>query len=136
MGWDYAELEPASSNAAATVKDYPIADPLVAGSFFSATLSWTRSVDLNDTNGNGRFDEGEDFTGHDLDDFDLYLLPIDSDRLEDAVWSSESKVDSVEHIFRTIPSTGRYKLRVVLAQRSTAKDPAYALAWWGVAADR
>lgn len=135
MGWDYGELGRSSANREVMVKDYPIADPLVAGSFFSATLSWTRSVDLNDTNGNGRFDEGEDFTGHALDDLDLYLLPIESDRLEDAVWSSNSKVDSVEHIFRVIPSTGRYKLRVVLAQQANAKAPTYALAWWGMAAN-
>lgn len=133
IGWDYGSI--GSSASAGTVQDYPIAEPLKAGSFFSATLAWTRQVDLNDTNGNGVFDEGEDFTGHDLDDLDLYLLPIESDRLEDAVWSSESKIDSVEHIFRAIPSTGRYKLRVVLAQRSTVKAPNYALAWWGAAAD-
>lgn len=141
IGWDYGTVgrsqsdRNAISSTVETVKDYPIADALEAGSFFSATLTWTRPVDLNDTNGNGVFDEGEDFTGHDLDDLDLYLLPIESDRLEDAVWSSESKIDSVEHIFRAIPSTGRYKLRVVLAQRSNAKAPTYALAWWGMAAD-
>lgn len=132
IGWNYGAI--GAHQTPETVQDYPIADPLQAGSFFSATLTWTRPVDLNDTNGNGLFDEGEDFTGHALDDLDMYLLPINSDRLEDAVWSSESKIDSVEHLFHTIPTTGRYKLRVVLAQHHNPKAVAYALAWWGVAA--
>ena len=132
IGWNYGAIDRSAS--VGTVQDYPIAEALEAGSFFSATLTWTRPVDLNDTNSNGVFDEGEDFTGHDLDDLDLYLLPIESDRLEDAVWSSESKIDSVEHIFHTLPNTGRYKLRVVLTQSRNPKAPTYALAWWGVAA--
>jgi len=132
IGWDYGTLK---ADGAASVRDYPIAEPLQAGSFFSATLSWTRQVDLLDENDNGAFDEGEDFIGHPLDDLDLYLLPADSDRLEDAVWSSESRVDSLEHIFRTIPETGRYKLRVVGARVGGDRDPAYALAWWGLPAE-
>ncbi len=130
IGWDYGSI---SGTDSSSVRDYPIAEPLKAGSFFSATLSWTRQVELLDANGNGTFDEGEDFRSGELDDLDLYLLPAESDRLEDAVWSSESRIDSLEHIFRTVPETGRYKLRVVGAR--VDGTPAYALAWWGAAVD-
>jgi hypothetical protein len=51
------------------------------------------------------------------------------------VASSISAEDSVEHIFAPIPTTGRYKLRVVYRQQVTDDlAQSYGLAWWGMAA--
>jgi len=126
IGWDYNTVRQRS------YQDYAIDQPLKANSFVSATLSWTRQVNLNDVNENGKYDEGETFDDRGLNNLDLYLLPAESDRLEDAVWSSRSPVDSTEHIFHKIPQTGRYKLRVVFQSQVNDREQTYALAWWGV----
>ncbi|MEO1592669.1 MAG: S8 family serine peptidase, partial [Cyanobacteria bacterium J06632_22] len=140
VGWAYdaveSELPPRDLPETATetlVKDYVFAQPLVAGSYLSATLTWERQVVLNDQNGNGLYDDGESFSDRGLNNLDLYLLPADSNNLADSIWSSVSEVDSVEHIFRQIPQTGQYKLRVVYRQRvNDDLAQRFALAWWGV----
>lgn len=117
-------------------QDYVFAEPLQGGSYLSATLAWERLVVLNDANGNGVFDMSESFEDRGINNLDLYLLPADEDNLANSVWSSVSTVDSVEHIFTQIPTTGRYKLRVVYRQQvpdELAQD--YALAWWAVPAE-
>ncbi|MEO1404304.1 MAG: hypothetical protein AAFV72_24055, partial [Cyanobacteria bacterium J06635_1] len=108
-----------------------IEQPLQADSYFSATLSWERYVELNDSNGNGLFDVGEAFNGQDLNNLDLYLMPADETDISKSVWSSVSAEDSLEHIFHLIPETGQYKLRVVYHESANgeASQP-YALAWW------
>ena len=141
VGWAYdaieSELPPQNlpeTSADVLVKDYQFEQPLIAGSYLSATLAWERQVVLNDQNGNGLYDEGESFSDRGLNNLDLYLMPADSNNLADSIWSSVSEADSVEHIFRQIPQTGEYKLRVVYRQRVN-DDIAqrFALAWWGVA---
>ncbi|MEO0539680.1 MAG: S8 family serine peptidase [Cyanobacteria bacterium P01_A01_bin.105] len=127
MGWAYDAIAPAE------FKDYVFAQPLLTGSYLSATLAWERRVELNDRNNNGLYDDGESFTDRGLNNLDVYLMPADSEDLADSLWSSVSEADSVEHIFRQIPRTGRYKLRVVQRQPvngDTAQS--FALAWWGV----
>jgi subtilisin family serine protease len=126
IGWAYApELTPQSVN------DYVFDQPLQGGSYFSATLTWERFVNLNDANNNGIYDQGESFSGQPLNNVDLYLMPEAEEDLSKSVWSSVSDADSVEHIFYQIPTTGRYKLRVVYRQQlaNVAIQP-YALAWW------
>ncbi|MFZ4641318.1 MAG: S8 family serine peptidase [Nodosilinea sp.] len=132
MGWTLSQL---AWDGSETVQDYLLTPPLKAGSYLSATLTWQRRVELVDSNGNGLYDRGESFADEGLNNLDLYLLPIDAEDIRDNIWSSESQVDSVEHIFYKIPQTGRYKLRVVYHQQSHNQPiQPYALAWWAVAA--
>lgn len=131
-GWTLSQLAWDGSEA---VQDYLLTTPLKADSYLSATLTWQRRVELVDSNGNGLYDRGESFADEGLNNLDLYLLPIDAEDTRDNIWSSESQVDSVEHIFYKIPQTGRYKLRVVYHQQSHNQPiQPYALAWWAVAA--
>ena len=131
IGWNYADLaQPATDQA---IHDYAFEAPRQAGSFLAATLAWERVMDLVDANGNGLYDLGEGFTDQGLNDMDLYLMPADTDDISQSVWSSVSKVDSVEHIFYQIPETGRYKLRVIYQQQvNDEPTQPYALAWWSV----
>jgi hypothetical protein len=89
-------------------------------------------VDLQDTNRNGQYDVGESFVDRHLNDLNLYLMPAEAEDVTEALWASDSPVDSVEHIFYQIPQTGRYKLRVVFSNRVNDSIQPYALAWWGV----
>ena len=139
VGWNYATLATPAASSAQTptgqVHDYLFEQPLAAGSYLSATLTWERLVDLVDTNNNGLYDLGETFSDRGLNNVDLFLLPADEDDIANSLWSSESQVDSMEHIFYKIPQTGRYKLRVVFRQQvhDEATQP-YALAWWAAPA--
>jgi hypothetical protein len=126
IGWAYQQPTAA---APAGYQDYIFEQPLQGGSYLSATLTWERYVELQDSNQNGLYDQGESFVGRDLENLDLYLMPADEEDLNRSVWSSVSTVDSTEHIFHLIPETGRYKLRVVSRQASTQP---YALAWWAM----
>ncbi|NJL49528.1 MAG: S8 family serine peptidase [Leptolyngbyaceae cyanobacterium SM2_5_2] len=134
VGWNYANLAK-SSDATTQVHDYVFETPLQAGSYFSATLAWERVVELVDQNGNGLYDIGEAFQDQGLSNLNLYLMPADASDLAKSIWSSESEVDSVEHIFYQIPETGRYKLRVIYQQQvHDQPTQPYGLAWWAVPA--
>ncbi|MEL6326510.1 MAG: S8 family serine peptidase [Cyanobacteria bacterium J06626_23] len=140
IGWAYdaieSELPPQDlpqTEADTLVMDYAFEQPLMGGSYLSATLAWERQVVLEDQNGNGIYDEGESFSDRGLNNLDLYLMPADSDDIADSVWSSISEEDSVEHIFYPIPRTGAYKLRVVYRQQvNDDLAQSFALAWWAV----
>lgn len=124
IGWDYAEIDHQNYH------DYVIDSPLVAGSFFSATLTWDRLVELGDRNKNQKFDLGESFKDKGLNNLNLFVLPATSDNLTEAVCRSTSAVDSVEHIFCPVPETGQYKLRVMYQDRVNQPTQNYGLAWW------
>lgn len=127
LGWDYRTV-----NAEASV-EYKLAKPLRQGSFVSITLTWDRLVELNDRNKNGQFDAGEYFRDRALNNLDLYLVKADDKNGNaDAVCSSISEVDSVEHIFCPVPATGQYKIRVQFRKKVNEATQAYALAWWSV----
>ena len=116
--------------------DYVFEQPLQANSFISATLAWERWVVLNDANENGLYDLEESFEDRGLNNLDLYLMRAEDTDIADSVWSSVSEADSVEHIFFAIPTTGRYKLRVVYRQQVNDElMQHYALAWWAVPAN-
>lgn len=123
VGWHYSA---SPEQEGPRYQDYRFTDPLQAGSYLSATLTWQRQVDLVDSNDNGSYDLGEGFRANPLANLDLYLLPADADDVNQSIWASTSQVDSVEHIFHPIPKTGFYKLRVVYP----ASTQPYALAWW------
>lgn len=133
IGWDYQTVADDADDVP-SYRDYVLQEPLQANSFFSATLTWSRKVSLNDDNRNELYDLGETFTDEGLNDLNLYLMPADSDDIDDSIWSSVSEVDSVEHIFYLIPETGRYKLRVVYQDQVNDEVQPYGLAWWGVPA--
>ncbi|MEB3359196.1 MAG: S8 family serine peptidase [Synechococcales bacterium] len=132
MGWDYRTV--ASAGETPAYRDYVIDEPLEAGSYLSATLAWSRQVQLKDDNGNELYDIGESFEDLGLNNLNLYLMRVDDTDTSDAVWSSISEVDSVEHIFHQVPETGRYKIRVVYTGQVNEPVQPYALAWWGKAA--
>jgi hypothetical protein len=129
IGWDYRTVGAAAGDAPA-YRDYVLEQPLQAGSYAAITLAWDRKIELQDQNTNGLYDIGETFQDGGLNNLDIYLMPADADNTRDAVWSSISEVDSVEHIFHEVPKAGRYKIRVVYRDRVNQPTQAYALAWW------
>jgi hypothetical protein len=137
IGWDYRSVSVThlthNDPYAAPYRDYVFDAPLREGSFISATLAWDRVVDLQDRNNNGQYDIGELFIDRGLNNLDLYLMPALEADTANALWKSDSSVDSVEHLFYQIPQTGRYKLRVAFRDRVNDPIQPYALAWWGVA---
>lgn len=142
IGWDFGTIEsplpPDLPQVTDTVlyQDYEIEAPLLGGSYLSATLAWERLVVLNDENGNGVYDLEESFEDRGINNLDLYLMRVEDNDIASNVWSSVSAVDSVEHIFTQIPTTGRYKLRVVYRQPLDGElAQNYALAWWAVPAE-
>ncbi|MGC1198848.1 MAG: S8 family serine peptidase [Geitlerinemataceae cyanobacterium] len=126
IGWNYGEV------ATTEYRDYILEQPLQQGSFVAATLAWDRIVDLEDSNQNGDYDEGETFTDRGLNDLNLYLMEVSEEDTAQSLWSSVSSVDSVEHIFHEIPQTGRYKIRVEYRRQVNDDTQPYALAWWTV----
>ena len=125
IGWDTNIVE------VDKYQEYVFSDPLVADSFISATLTWDRQVKLNDKNGNGLFDIGEEFSDEDFNKVELYLMRSQDTDISQNIWSSVSKIDNLQHIFIKIPITGKYKLRVVFKSPQTnIVSQRYGLAWW------
>ncbi len=124
VGWDYHTLK------AALAQDYLLTAPVQRGSFVAITLVWERLVELKDRNKNGQFDVGENFRDRGLNNLDLYLLNAKSNEPVSAICTSISEVDSVEHIFCPVPTTGSYKIRVQFRQQVNTEIQPYAIAWW------
>jgi hypothetical protein len=131
IGWDYRAVGIGSDDTPA-YRDYEFEAPLQGGSFVSVTLAWNRAVDLLDRNENDQYDLGETFRDRGLNNLDIHLMRADDNDISDSIWSSNSEVDSVEHLFHEIPETGRYKIRVVYRDRINNVVQPYALAWWAV----
>ncbi|MGK7874565.1 MAG: S8 family serine peptidase [Xenococcaceae cyanobacterium] len=123
-GWDYRTVQ------ANSYQDYVLEQPLQQGSFASITLAWDRLVELNDLNNNEQYDIGESFSDRGLNNLDIYLMPVDENNTIRSVCASVSTVDSVEHIFCPIPTTGSYKIRVQYSRQVNKESQSYALAWW------
>ena len=143
IGWNYGSVslerqtkQSPQQPQAAFFQDYILAQPLQAGSFVSVTLVWNRITDLVDKNKNGEFDMGEEFRDRGLNNLDLYLLRSEDDDIRQSITSSISTVDSVEHIFEKVPTTGHYKIRVQFNQQVNLSKQPYAIAWWTVPARR
>lgn len=128
VGWDYNTVKANGSS----FKDYVLEQPLTSGSMVNITLAWNRLVELEDTNNNGEYDIGETFIDRGLNNLELYLMPAEASDTRKSIWSSVSPVDSVEHIFHRIRTTGRYKIRVKYRQKVNEAEQPYALAWWTV----
>ncbi len=126
IAWDYRTVK------AYNYQDYVLEQPLQQESFVSVTLAWDRLVELQDTNNNKQYDIEESFRDHGLNNLDIYLMRAEDNDISKSIWSSQSDVDSVEHIFHQIPATGRYKIRVQFRQQVNENTQPYALAWWTV----
>jgi len=125
IGWDTNIVE------VSKYRDYIFANPLEIDSFISATLTWDRQVKLNDKNGNGLFEIGESFTDEGFNDIELYLMRSSDTDISQSVWSSVSHIDNLQHIFIKIPTTDKYKLRVIFKfSRTNSSNQRYGLAWW------
>jgi subtilisin family serine protease len=122
IGWDY--------NQVSTYRDYQLGSPLAVGSFVAITLAWDRQVELLDSNKNGEFEDGESFLDRGLNNLDIYLMHSSDNDIRQSIWSSTSNVDSVEHIFHQITSSGTYKIRVQMRDQQNTLSQPYALAWW------
>ncbi len=126
IGWDYAYVN------FGAYQDYILDRPLKKDSWVSATLAWDRLVELQDTNQNKEFDNGEQFEDRGLNQLELYLMRAEDHNIDRSLWSSISSVDSVQHIFHQIRDPGKYKIRVYFRKAVNLPEQAYALAWWTV----
>lgn len=116
IGWDFGALPPTDG----TMDQFTFSDPLVAGSMFTGTLAWFRD----------RFLDAEITTVADtfMADLDLELWNLDTASL---VAISESRVNNVEHLQMTIPTSGNYAILVRFFD-GVGTNPAsvpYGLAW-------
>ncbi|WP_017714954.1 S8 family serine peptidase [Kamptonema formosum] len=139
VGWDYSTVSASNASDRAggpqpSIQEYVLEKPLQQGSFVAITLAWNRRVELEDSNNNGEYDQGEQFRDMGLNNLDLYIMPADESDPAKSVRASVSATDSVEHIFYPIPQTGRYKIRVQFAGQVNQPTQPYALAWWTVPA--
>jgi len=128
IGWDLG-----STARATDIKKYVFEKKLLKDSYVSISLVWNRKLDLNDTNNNGKYDDGETFTDRGFTDMDLYFQPKGATMTGQSLASSISIRYNVEHIFFKIPSTDNYEIWVYQINAPNAAQT-YALAWWTVAA--
>jgi subtilisin family serine protease len=126
LGWDYGKINPNGD------KDYVIARPLKKDSFIAITLAWDRLVALEDSDRNGRYDPGEKFRDRGLNDLNLALIANEGKEKNATICESISEVDSVEHIFCRVPTTGSYKIRVNYKKQVNEETQDYGLAWWSL----
>lgn len=127
IGWDYDTIGGSGSRT-----EY-IFDSEIGGDYLAVTLTWDRRVELTDPD--NTYEAGDLFFTQPLEDslnnLDVYLLPADSNDLNDAITKSVSFDDSVEHIFYDNFPPGEYKLVVHNNFFNGIGDSQnYALAWW------
>lgn len=127
IGWDYGSVD---STAPA---EYYIAQALVAGSTFSATLTW-----FVDYTWDYETSLGELYTDS-FDNLDLQIWRVDGGGVPtDLIAQSISLYNTVEHLSFEIPVTGHYMIRVIWAGEhydfvDDLDAEFFGLAWYGVA---
>jgi Subtilase family len=126
IGWDYSAVNFGG------YKEYILDEALKKDSWISATLAWDRLVELQDTNQNQEYDNGEQFRDRGLNQLELYLMRAEDSNIDRSLWSSISSVDSVQHIFHQIRDPGKYKIRVYFRKAVNLPNQFYGLAWWSV----
>ncbi len=125
IGWDFGN----AGGTGASV-DY-LFDQEVSG-YVAITLAWDRRVFK--TGDDDRYNVGDQFTKYTnlsdvLNDLNVYLLPANSNNLGDAITSSTTLEDNLEHIFFNVPTAGMYKIKV-LHSGGIGDDQDYGIAWW------
>jgi hypothetical protein len=126
VGWDYhSQSNPVAPNV------YSFNQPLFAGDYVSVTLAWDRVVQLNTSTAPlNQYKSGDTFTDGGFANLDIYVLPAGATNVSQAIFSSTSVSQNVEHIFARIPSTGSYVIWVDLNDASLVVGASYGLAWW------
>lgn len=97
IGWDFGQVGQGITN------DYLIANPLTAGSNFTATLTWFRD---RVTFGIATFNDAS------YDNLDLELWSSLGGVAQNLISTSNSRYNNTEHFNFAIPTTGEYMLRV------------------------
>lgn len=126
-GWDFGSAVLGTNN------EYVIADVLAAGSTLTTTLSWMRP----------RGFDGQNLFEYAQADLDVSVWALDgSDNFTTLIARSASDYNTVEHLSFTVPSWGRYGLRVEYPSNtfdntggqwgSVAFPQDYGLAWTAV----
>jgi len=102
-GWDYGGAVVAQDN------DYTFAQLLEGGTQFTASLVWNVKANYTYSAAN------QDLTGASYDrfsNFDLLLYNVDDSNAPILVAESAAQYIAREHIYITVPQTGKYMLRV------------------------
>jgi len=125
-GWDFGSAVLGTNN------DYVFGTELTGSSTFTATLSWMRARDFD---GVSLYEDAQA-------DLDLSIWAVDgNDAFTTLVARSASDYNTVDHLSFTLPSTGRYGLRVEYGSNtfdntgqwgSALVPQAYGLAWAAV----
>jgi hypothetical protein len=124
LGWDFGTVAQGVTN------DYLINTPLLAGSNFTATLTWFRDrLELGTTN----------FTDASYDNLDLELWSDTAGIPTNLISASNSLYNNTEHFSFNIPATGQYSVRVrwtseLFDNVSDLNIEQYGLAWSGTSA--
>ncbi|MBE9542354.1 MAG: S8 family serine peptidase [Proteobacteria bacterium] len=111
IGWDRERVQVGSQ------VDYKINEELAIGTKLTATLIWDRHIERVSCTTPGCQDYEDSFTATTLSDLNLFLVDSTGtelhlfDSLGRASWS-QSPVDSVEHIYFTLPKSDFYTVRV------------------------
>jgi hypothetical protein len=135
IGWDYGHTNGINTNI-----KYKFAQPLVRGSFVSTTVAFDRKVVFDtDAGTTGTFDFGDSFKSSNdafvpgvdqINDLDLYLMPMGATSLDDAIALSDSAGNTFEHLFAQIPATGQYEFWINQFSSNLGDGQDYAVAWW------
>ncbi|MEX0678208.1 MAG: PEP-CTERM sorting domain-containing protein [Pirellulales bacterium] len=97
VGWDFGQVVSGMTN------DYFFETPLLAGSIFTATLTWfrDRSIDVENNVSDDSYD-----------DLDLELWSVSDGSPPTLISESASAFNNSEHFSFPLPATGDYALRV------------------------
>jgi hypothetical protein len=139
IGWDYGLTETAGD-----FNKYALNVPIQQGMWFATTLAWDRRITMFDSDSDNEYDMGEDFFedlgGTPESSFNrmwLYVVPAGANDTSQAVHTSVSERDNLQHIFFPIPATGQYEIwieQLDVHQLDPQESQPYALAWWTAAA--
>lgn len=127
IGWDYHTI------GGSGARNEYVFDSDIGGGYLAVTLTWDRRTEHT---GGNTYHAGDQFFNQTLEqslnNLDVYLMPANSDDLVlDAVWSSRTFEDNVEHIFFNNFAPGEYKLVVHHNTVGGIGDSQnYGIAWW------
>lgn len=121
IGWDFDHVSLASPTLS-----YTLDTPLLAGTAFTATLTWLLHADYDDALDRGNITA--------LADLSLELLRH-TDAGPQVVARSDTLRNNIEHLHLALPDTGTYSVAVrygglEFGSETGAAVP-FALAWWG-----
>jgi hypothetical protein len=123
-GWDFGQAGQGTTN------DYLIANPIQAGSLFTATLTWFRDRSTVGTTG---------YAEASFDNLDLELWDTLGGVPQNLVSASNSRYNNTEHFNFNVAATGQYMLRVRWTEEmfdlvGDLNIEQYGLAWSATAA--